>query len=420
MSTPAPAGSPARLASLGRAVVETGRFTSPQHAQLLEALHAALDPLDKKQRSALLQEIGPLLHAASGTTASAAPAPPERTAGGGEMQQLLQQRASLELKWQTEAARAADLSSALREEQENHQEALETLSLQQRKLQELEEERAKLLAEVSRIESQLRLQINETEQVQLKYEKLKGSRGKVSEQMTEQTEDINRLKSENEQLRQELEATLRDRDTNVAGARAETQQAEAHTAEAAFAQLWARMGDQLPEVFVETHVPTMRTFENLSDALIGLVRAFAILEGHVNYMLQQLKQVGERGDKLNHFYLMFKKNPGLLETLADYLPTGRRKGYFDNMLRAVQAWARAFGTGAYKVVVKSPASVGKELNYKNWPIKSGFTKSEDAAIGEYFRDTAMRSIPDALGTLFRKQIADSAYEDYDDSMKRQK
>lgn len=407
-----------RLASLGRAAIESQRFAAPESAALTEALRTASGTFDKKTRPAMLKEIDALL----AVPESAAPAAAPVTVGddAGPTQEILQQRASLELKLQTESARSQELQSELEQEQADHREAIETLSLQKSKLNELEDERSKLLAEISRLESQLRLQINETEQVQGKYEKLKGSRRSLGDQATEQAERINELEAENERLKQEVESTFRDRDTRVADAAGAVVDAEARTATAEYGVLWTALHDSLPDIFIETHVPTTKTFERLCEVFVELTMAFGLLESHVHYMLKQLKQVGERSDKLNHFHLMFQKNPDLKAALRDYLVSGKRKGYYSNLVRALQAWGRAFGTGAYKAVVRAPTEIGKELNYKNWPIKAGFTKSEDAAIGEYFRETAQRTIPDTLGTLFRKQIADSAYEDYDGLMKRHK
>jgi hypothetical protein len=194
--------------------------------------------------------------------------------------------------------------------------------------------------------------------------------------------------------------------------------AEAARAESAFQRLWERMQSEVPEVFVKTHVPTEQTFEQLCGALVDFVRTFAVLELHVHQMLRDLRQVSEKSDKLNHFYIMFTKNPGLLETLKDYLASGKRKGNFMNLLRAHQAWVRAFASGTYKTIVRSPVTISAELNYKSWPLKTGFTKTEDAAVGEYFKQTAQKTIPEKLGTQFRKQAADMAYEDYNDLMKR--
>jgi hypothetical protein len=70
------------------------------------------------------------------------------------------------------------------------------------------------------------------------------------------------------------------------------------------------------------------------------------------------------------------------------------------------------------VIVRSPVTIGDELNYKSWKIETGFMKTEDAAIGEYYKRTVVKMAPEKLGTLFRKQAAEMAYEDYNDLMKR--
>ena len=240
----------------------------------------------------------------------------------------------------------------------------------------------------------------------------------MGDQATEQAEQINALQAENDRMKQELEAALQERDTDVASAKGAVDVAEDARAEMAFKRLWKRMGSEVPEVFVETSVPTEKTFEQLCDAFVEFLRALAVLELHVHHLLRDLRQVSEKSDKLNHFYIMFTKNAGLAETLRDFLVTGQKKGNFMNLLRAQQAWVRAFASGTYKVIVRSPVTIADELNYKSWPLKTGFTKTEDAAVGEYYKETAQKTIPEKLGTLFRKQAADMAYEDYNDLMKR--
>ena len=405
-----------RLASLGRAVIEFQQAPDSEHQRLDEAWQTALSEVPEEQREAVFTEAETLLSAAAGTER----ARPTGAAADskGPTQELLQKCAGLDLKLQTEVARYAELETALRREQDNHKEAIESLSLQQQKIKELQEGRAKLMEDLTRVENQLRLQLNETEQVQLKYEKLKSSRSTVGDQITEQTEQINALKAENEQLRTQVEATLRDRDRKTADAQAETEAAEGRTAEAAFRLLWGRMNKELPTLFVETHVPNLETFERSCDALVEFVRVFATLERHVHQMLRDLRQVGEEGDKLNRFHILLTKNPGLVETLGDHLISGKRKGNYANLLRAVQAWARAFGTGLYKVIVKSPTVIGNELNYRSWPVSRGRFETEEASIGKYFKETVHRNTPDKLGNQFRKHAANEAYEDYNALMRR--
>ena len=81
------------------------------------------------------------------------------------------------------------------------------------------------------------------------------------------------------------------------------------------------------------------------------------------------------------------------------------------------AKTRAFASGPYKAIVRSPVTIADEMNYRNWPLKTGFTRGEEAAIGEYYKQTALKTIPEKLGTLFRKQAADMAYEDYNNLMR---
>lgn len=401
--------SPEQLLCLRRAALADGGAAAAD-ARDWESLQTHLSEED---RAAVAERwralLGPLPGEGEGPRAS--------PRAGGEMQDLLQERAALRLKLQSEAARYSDLESAHRREQSNHKEAIESLGLQQKKIKELQESRSQLLEDLSRVEAQLRRQINDTEQWQLRYEKLKGSRGAIGDQVTGQAEQINALRAENEELRAQIEATRKDRDRQTADAEAAARTAEGKTADAAFQQLWQKMAKEAPTVFLETHVPNMQTFSRLCDAMVEFVRAFGALEGHVHEKLRDLRQVGDESDRLNRFYLMLRKT-GLQPTLCEYLSSGRGKGNFTNLLRAIQAWSRAFGTGLYKVIVQSPAVIAEELNWRKWPIKTGGVfGNEDVAIGRHFKETAQRNVPDVVGNRLRKQAGEMSHEDYNSLMR---
>lgn len=417
MSQASEAWAAARLALFARAAIEGRRYTAAEGGELDQLREQTVGRLGKRERPAVLEEVERLVPATGPQRAESGGV--RLGAGeGGPAAELLRQRASLELKLETQQQQYKDLEQAHRREQTEHREAVESLSLQQRKLKELQAERSKLLSDVGALESKLRVEINATEQAELKYQKLKAARQTMGDQASEQAEQINALKAENERMRRELEAALQERDKDVASAKGAVDAAEDARAEVAFKRLWKRMGSEVPEVFVETSVPTEKTFAQLCDAFVEFLRTLVVLELHVHHLLRDLRQVSEKSDKLNHFYIMFTKNAGLAETLRDYLTTGKKKGNFMNLLRAQQAWVRAFASGTYKVIVRSPVTIAEELNYKSWPLKTGFTKTEDAAIGEYYKATAQKTVPEKLGTLFRKQAADMAYEDYNDLMKR--
>ncbi|MGD8453099.1 MAG: hypothetical protein PVJ57_14875 [Phycisphaerae bacterium] len=404
-----------RLASLGRAVVEARRGAA---TALDQDWRSSLEAVPRDNQKTIGEQVATLLATVPGGAAGGTGA--TRQVARDDSPDARKRAASLELKLQTEQHRYAELEKALRTEQANHQEAIQSLSLQQQQIKKLQETRAALLEDVQRVEAQLRRQVNETEQVQLRYDKLKSSRSSIGEQATAQTEQINALKAENKDLRTQLQAALRDSTRQSVEAEAKVEHAESRTAESAFQALWTRMHEELPDIFLETHVPNGQTFERLTETLVALVRAFATLEAHVHHMLRELRQVSEEDDKLTRFYIILTKNPGLVDTLRDFLASGRGRGNFVNLLRAVQAWARAFGTGLYKVVVKSPELIGEELNYRNWSLTRGRFETEEAAVGKYFKETAQGSIPGKLGTRFRKQAGDMAYEDYNTLMRQQR
>lgn len=427
--------SPERLAALWRAARQLPAASAAQRKSLEDLCRGAVVGLKEAQRKEILDTLTGLTAApreaagpAKGESDAkpgkadkdARPAAAPAVLGGDDRAasaELLRQRASLELKLQTEADKVRSLEAQLAELERTHREAMESMSLQQRKLKELQEERARLLSELSQLDSRLRVQINETEQVTLQYEKLKASRQLVGHQATEQAEQINTLRAEIERLKADLERTRKERDAQVATVSAAASQAEAASADAVFAALWEALHKEVPDVFVPTHVPTRATFEQLGEALVEFLRVFVTLEAHVHQLLRDLRQVSEPGDKLNHFYIMFTKSPRLVEVLRDFLVTGRRKGNFINLLRAHQAWARAFATGLNKVIIRAPTLIDEELNYRRWPLQKGFTVTEEVAIGRYFKDVAAKTVPEKLGTAFRRHAADMAYEDYDHLMR---
>lgn len=416
MSTLFPPMTPARLAALSRALVESRRFTSGEREAIEQTCRSASASFAAEARPQVLAEAERLWPAKAAPKA-AAPTTGEAPVLGSS-QELLRQKASLELKLQSAADKLREAESGLKREQDEHKQAMESLALQQKRIKELQEDRARLLSQAGELESKLRLQINETEQVQLRYDKLKTSRQTMGDQATELQAQINALKEENQRLRQQAEEKLKERDQKVSAAQTAAAEAESETASSAFERLWAKMREVVPEVFIETHVPTERTFERVCEAFTECLRAFAVLELHVHHFLKDLRQVGTEGDKLSHFYMMFSKNPGLVETLRDYLSSGRRSGNFTNLLRAHQAWSRALASGLYKVIVRSPVILAEEMNPRSWPIKSSFTVTEEAAIGRYYKETASKQIPEKVGTDMRKHAADMAYEDYNELMKR--
>ncbi|TWT41056.1 Chromosome partition protein Smc [Phycisphaerae bacterium RAS1] len=411
-----------RIAALGRAAAESRRRSAADAGALDDVFRQTLARGGAPVSEAVRQELDVLLAPAgrAGAAQPAAPPPAESPAPSGSVQSLMRERAALELRVTTEKTRADELDRRLASELTERKQAEQVLSVQRSTLTEMQGERSKLLDDIGRLESQLRVQINEHEQLQVTYDKLKNARQSVNTQATQQADLINQLRDENEKLRAQVEAALRERDTKVEAAEVETVAAEGRTAEAAFKELWAKFHTELPEVFVETHTPTHQTFEEIGDALVELIRAFAVMEAHIHGMLRDLRQVGERTDKLNTVFINLSKMPKLVETLRDYLVTNARRGNFVNLLRAVQVWSRAFGSGCYKTLVVAPNLMREEMNPKSWAVPKAFTQSEDAALGKYYRDTAQKELPDKIGTLFKKKASDMVYEDYDQLFKRQK
>lgn len=396
----------ARLALLLRAGAERRRTDA-------EALEGAVEPLRGEQRDAAANACAQLRVADARGSAGAAAKP---AAAESPVEQLMKQKAQLELELQRNREDHEEVRGKLERTTAEQKEAMESLTLNRNKVKELQAERSKLLEEISTLEAKLRTQMNETEQFQLQYEKLKSARKSMGEQATHHTEEITALKEEVERLKAELEATRRERDRAQESVTTTAAEVEEGSADACLQRLWQKLHAALPDVFIDTHVPTEQTFANLCTSFVEFLRVFATLELHVHHLLRDLRQVSEKSDKLNHFYIMFTKNAGLAETLQDYIKTGKRKSSFVNLLRSQQAWLRAFATGTYKAIVRSPVLVGAELNYKQWPLKTSFTKSEEAALGEYFKSNVQRQLPEQVGTILRREAADKAYDDYNQLM----
>lgn len=408
-----------RVAVLARAAAELERQPAPYDGEgVKSALSDAGGAAEADSYAALLSELAAQISGGGKKTESAAK--PAGPADAGQVADLLKQKASLDLKLQHEQAAKKDLEGEMTRIREENRQAMESLTFQQQKLRELQEERTRLLADVRRVEDKLRLQINETEQVTLKLQKLQEGRKTLGDQAVEHSEQITSLQKENESLRQQMEAVLRERDSTRETAKVEVAAAESQTADTVLSNYWAVMNKQWPELFIATHIPTQKTFENLCDAFVELARAMVIIEAHVHQMLKDLRQVNDDNDKLSHFHIILtKKTPNLEATLRDFLPSTRRTGNMANLVRALNAWVRAFGSGSYKAIVRSPTLIGSEMNYNNWPIEKSFT-NKDGMYWKYFRETGSKAIPEKVGTELRKEAGDLAYQDYNDLMKRQK
>lgn len=417
MSTQSAAWTGERLTSVARAGLEAERaIENSDQANLLAAVDVAARSNQDDRAEALLKQIETQI-ASGGRGAASAGAGLGQSDDQNKVQALLKQRASLELKLQSEMQSRKDTDAEFAREREDHQQAIESLTFQQKKLKELQATRSDLLEQVRQLENKLRLQINETEQVNIKLQKFQESRKSHGDQAAEQAERTNALMAENEELRKKVEGALQERDSRLQTAKAEVTSAESQTADTAYAELWSRMQKQLPKVFVDTHVPNRRTFEQLCDTYVELVKTIGFMEAHVQKLLAALRQPGEQDDKLSHFHIMLKKQD-LLGTLSAHLKSGRRTGNFANLLRAMRAWALAFGSGLHKAIIRAPEALRKDMNPRNWDYKKGW--GDEAAIGRHYRDVAQKEIPDRFGTELKKDAADMAYKDYNDLIRHLK
>lgn len=413
-ATPNPPPPLTRVLALARAGVEGRRQGRPTDAPLTDWAAIAPDLGDQRQRAALLKELESTLVGRRGGGVAVGRAFEE---DANVAARLMRDRAALELQQRTDTTRIAELDSALARERDEHRQAIESLGLMQRKLKALQEERDKLLADLSEQDARLRRQVNETEQLAGRLDKLKSSRQSVSDQATDAVEENNRLKEENAALRQAVEAARGERDNAVARARAEVALAEGNTADAAYQKLWARLGNDIPEVFRATHVATPETFERVCDLLVHLVRVFAFVEIGVLQKLNELKDVADPNDPVSAFLVRLKRLP-LAGSLDRFLAAGDNRTDMRQLVFSLQAWAEAVGTGLYKAVVRSAEMIREQINPRTWPLpREGLT---DAAIGRYLREAGIQAISDKLGTELRRIAADLAHQDYEFLIQRRK
>lgn len=403
-----------RVLALARAGIEGKRQGRAVDGPMSDWSAIAPDLGDHRQRSAMLKEIESTLVAKRGGGVVVGRAYEE---DAGVAARLMRDRAALELQQKTDTARIAELEAALARERDEHRQAIESLGLQQRKLKALQEERDKLLADLSEQDARLRRQINETEQLTGRLEKLKASRQSVSDQATDAVEENNKLREENAALRQAVEDARQERDSAVARARAEVALAEGNTADAAYQKLWLRLRTDVPEVFRATHIPTPETFERVCDLLVHLIRVFAFVEIGVLQKLNELKDVADPNDPVTAFLVRLKRLP-LAGSLDRFLAVGDNRADMRQLVFSLQAWAEAVGTGLYKAVVRSAEMVRDQINPRSWPLpREGLT---DAAIGKYLRDVGIQAISDRLGTDLRRIAADLAHQDYEFLIQRRK
>lgn len=325
-------------------------------------------------------------------------------------------RAAVELELEAARREIEELRRQHQQEIRHRQDAEETLTRQRTRVQELEGQRGKLLADIARLEDDLRKTENARAHIESQFEQLKLSRQSATVETVRQTERVNALESELAALRAALEAAEKQQHATAAVATARVAAADAQTEGAAFAALWADLAKAHPQIFVETHAPPRETFARVGLLLSDLLHGAVELEGHVRQMLHDLRQVDVPEDKLTKFHLLLTRNPRLADTLRDFLLTGRQKGNFQQLLQTLLSWSRGFSVGMYKLVVLSPAILQEEMNPRGWPVKGLI--SMDAALGKYYKDKASRELPEKIGTILRRRAADMSYEEYAALLKR--
>ena len=396
-----------RLLALARTAAQDGDVAP---------LAAELSKLDPEQRAALLGLLDALLPETSprGTQAAAV------TADATPAAQALRERASLQLQLAERAERIRTLEGELRRKSDEHAQAMQTMAGQQQRAKELTDERSRLLAEVGELESKLRLQINLTEQCELKYRKLQSSRQQAGDHAVGQMERVQALEQELERARAEIEQFRQRGDSELKQARQSAADASENTADAAFSRLWAAMGQDFGELFVPTHVPHEETFGRLGNAVIEFLQVLCNLEAHVHGMLKDLRQVAVQNDPLAHFYNVLTKSPRLVDMLRDFLVTGRGRRNFADLLRAHYVWSVAFTTGLNKAVIRSDVLAARELNPRDWPLEKSMLSTQDHMLGKYYREVALKAIPEKLATELKKIAASMAYDDYRDMMSQRR
>lgn len=386
-----------RVVALARAAHEQARFACEEHAATEKTAGAALQRWSRAEPAVDALLAGGAKRGAAGPSGAG-------PADGGAFERLMKERAALQLQLQTVAEGQSDVQGQLKREQANHAEAQATLGLQRKKLKELEDDRRSLLQRIDESDTKLRQQVNETETIKLQFERLKSERANVSSVATGQAEEATRLRDEVTRLKAELEQARKERAYVATAAQQEVVAAEEKTADAAFVRLWEKLSKEFPDIFLATHVANERTFANVTDALLELVRTFLLLEANMLGYLKKIRNPADPQCPISQLYNQFQKTP-LVQLLRDFVNANRSFVNFRNIVRVIQAWSCAFASGFDAVIERASFSISDELRKREWPVK------RDSALGKQLFE-AFRESGEQLGTLLRLQRGQEAYKEY--------
>ncbi|MFN0136615.1 MAG: hypothetical protein ACKVS9_10925 [Phycisphaerae bacterium] len=368
---------------------------------------AVPQPGDGVNRGDWSRELQPILKQPIARSAQTV-TPEERNASA----EALKQRAGLELRLAKEADRVKALEASLASQADDYREAISSLTLQQKRLKEAQDERTKLLATVSELESKLRSQINETEQLTGKLERLNTSQRAVGMAATEQMQRSQALESEVADLKKSLEAARRERDVALSGQDVQLATVRSRSYEGVSAEMWSRRSKIDPDIFADTHTPTVDTLERMADAILDLARAMQVLEEECAHRVRDLRFVADADHPMNALHMTLHNRPKLDQVVRKHLIGRAEAGELTAAVREIHALMRGLLNGCYVAIVRSREIAADELNYRLWPARAGLTRGEDAAIGQYFRETASVEVPDKLGTALRRLAGVRAAEDY--------
>lgn len=358
-------------------------------------------------RAEWARELQPILKQQAAKVTSA-PVAEERSATAESMKQ----KAVLELKLAKETDRAKTLEQSLAAQADDYREAVSSLTLQQKRLKEVQDERTNLLAKVSDLESKLRAQTNETELLVGKLDRLATSQRAVGMAATEQMQRIQALEAEIVELKKLLEATRRERDAALSGEDVQLAAIRARSYEGVSEAMWARRSKIDPDVFADTHTPTVATLERMADAILDLTRAMQVLEEECIHRVRDLRFVADSDHPLNSIYMTLHNRPKLDHVVRMHLIGRTEPAELTAAVREIHALMRGLLNGCYVAIVRSREIAADELNYRKWPARPGLTRGEEAAIGQHFRDVASIEVPDRLGTALRRLAGLRAAEDY--------
>jgi hypothetical protein len=402
-----------RLAALGRAAHEGTRFASPEREKLEQSIRKALGSLAQgSARAAALKEIEPLLSGRREAAPAGGGIAP--TLSGSAGRDLLGAKASLENQLAGERERLQAAQQALKKEQEDHRQAVESNRLLREQLKQVRDQHDALLARSEKQDADVRREQNERQQVEVELHSLRAKRGETAETGLAQTGRINELEMQILRLHDELDRAHRERDTFANQARSHAATAASGSADTVFAELWSQMRsgpNALPEVFAETHVPNRKTFERLCEVFTYLIHIFLSIEENTKAQLGATRNAADAGDRTNDLFRQLEKTKSISVRLCEQLAgVPGADAPFRQRVKVVYCAILSLAKGLQNVIARSSEVARGKLSVSGWGIGPN---PNERAVGEHYRKEVQRTAPDEILSELKKSMGKEVYDRYE-------